>query len=225
MPFAGHVSLMSLPERFGTTLESITGTPYLSVPPSRVASWGSRLAQAADGKGKPLSNRLKVGLVWAGDPRPDEPLANLTDKRRSLSLDCFAPLAGVQGIAWVSLQKGLPAKQAADPPAGLDLIDIMDHVTDFADTAAVIKNLDLVITVDTAVAHLAGGLGAPVWVLSRYDGCWRWLLDREDSPWYRSVRLFRQKAPGAWDDVVRDVTEALAGFRIEHPSGRSISVS
>jgi hypothetical protein len=107
------------------------------------------------------------------------------------------------------LQKGAPAAQRADLPPALRPFDVMDEIEDFADTAALCTHLDLVITVDTSVAHLAGALGRPVWILSRYDGCWRWLLDREDSPWYPTARLFRQRSPGDWDEVIARVAKAL----------------
>src|SRR5262249_38547161 len=114
--------------------------------------------------------------------------------------------------SWYSLQKGAPAEQARTPPAGLMVIDLMDAVSDFSDTAALVAQLDLVISVDTAVAHLAGGLGKPVWLLSRFDGCWRWLLERSDSPWYPSVRLYRQAEAGAWEPVIARLAADLAAL-------------
>ncbi len=122
---------------------------------------------------------------------------------------CLRPLLEKPGFSFVSLQKGAPAAQIGD----LALFDAMDEVEDFADTAALCANLDLVISVDTSVAHLAGALGTPVWILSRHDGCWRWLLDRDDSPWYPTARLFRQTTPGDWDEVVARVAEALKRFQ------------
>ena len=115
----------------------------------------------------------------------------------------------MSGVSFVSLQKGKPATQAADPPAGMKLTNFTADLDDFADTAALIDNLDLVISVDTSVAHLAGGMGKPVWLLNRFDTCWRWLLDREDSPWYPTLRQFRQPSPGDWETVVAQVREAL----------------
>jgi len=112
------------------------------------------------------------------------------------------------GFSFVSVQKGGPAAQIGDLP----VFDAMDEVGDFADTAALCAALDLVISVDTSVAHLAGALGRPVWILSRHDGCWRWLRDRDDSPWYPTARLFRQTKPGDWDGVVARVAEALESF-------------
>jgi hypothetical protein len=118
-------------------------------------------------------------------------------------------MARVPGLSFISLQKGPPAEQAADPPLGLRLTDFTAELTDFADTADLIAALDLVIAVDTAVAHLAGALGKPVWILSRYEGDWRWLNGREDSPWYPTARLFHQCSAGAWDEVVERLAAAL----------------
>jgi hypothetical protein len=126
-----------------------------------------------------------------------------------MSLAQCAPLAEVDGVRFFSLQKGAPAMEAKTPPEGLHLVDYTDELADFADTAALVANLDLVITVDTSVAHLAGGLGVPTWMLSRYNGCWRWLLDREDSPWYPTMRIFRQTRAGDWHEVIQRVAAAL----------------
>jgi cytochrome P450 len=117
------------------------------------------------------------------------------------------------------LQKGEPAVQAAAPPPGLSLHDWTNELTDFADTAALIEALDLVITVDTAVAHVAGALGKPVWILSRFDACWRWLTERDDSPWYPSARLWRQPEPGDWSGVVAKVAAALRDLVRLAPAG------
>jgi ADP-heptose:LPS heptosyltransferase len=122
----------------------------------------------------------------------------------------LAPLAAASGVQFISLQIGEPAAEAREPPDGLRLVDWTAELGDFADTAALVAGLDLVISVDTSVAHLAGALGRPVWILSRFDGCWRWLEDRDDSPWYPTARLFRQPDPGAWDPVIASVAEALA---------------
>jgi hypothetical protein len=144
-------------------------------------------------------------LAWAGNAD-----AIAIDARRSMNLSQFAPLAGIAGIQFVSLQKGEPAAQALHPPQGLALLDVAPELHGFEDTAALIANLDLVISVDTAVAHLAGAMAKPVWILSRFDGCWRWLNRREDTPWYPSARLFHQKARGSWDEVIVRLREALA---------------
>ena len=196
-----HCPLMSLPRLLGTELDTIPGSiPYLYPPAEAIGKW---LGQPLPGTG------LRVGLVWSGDPRPSLLRANLTDRRRSMTLHDLAPLAEVPNLRFVNLQMGGPAAQLADPPAGMDIHDPMGAVTDFADTAALVMRLDLVITVDTSVAHLVGALGKPVWVMSRYDGCWRWLQGRDDTPWYPTMRLFRQTAPGDWTSVIRRVADAL----------------
>lgn len=195
------VPLMSLPLLFGTTLATIpAATPYLRAAEADRRFWGGRLAG---------ERRLKVGLVWAGSAHDDQINAHMVDRRRSLPLAALAPLAGVPGVAFYSLQKGPPAAEARTAPAGVALIDWMDEMRDFADTAALVEHLDLVISVDTSVCHLAGALARPVWVLSRHDACWRWLRDRPDSPWYPTLRLFRQDAPGDWEPVVARVRDAL----------------
>ncbi|HEY0838174.1 MAG TPA: tetratricopeptide repeat-containing glycosyltransferase family protein [Azospirillum sp.] len=197
-----HCPLLSLPLAFGTRLETIPADiPYLHADPALAARWRARLAD--DGA-------LRVGLVWAGNPRRGKLSAHAIDRRRSMRLAQFAPLAGTPGVRFHSLQKGEEtAPQAKAPPPGLELVDLMDEVGDFDDTAALIASLDLVIGVDTSVIHLAGAMGKPVWVLSRHDGCWRWLADRDDSPWYPSLRLYRQPEPGAWAPVVGKVAEDL----------------
>ncbi|MDR3515504.1 MAG: tetratricopeptide repeat-containing glycosyltransferase family protein [Azospirillaceae bacterium] len=213
-PFDRHRALMSLPLLFGTDLADIPATvPYLRADATAVTAWRARLAS--------LPGR-KVGLVWAGDPRPHNPHAHLIDSRRSLHLDQFAPLAVVPGVTWVSLQKGAAAAQARAASVPLPVLDWMDEIGDFADTAALVTALDLVITADTAVAHLAGALGKPVWILSRFDGCWRWLQDRDDTPWYPTARLFRQQRAGDWTSVLNRVRDALAdrvGSAALEPSG------
>ncbi|UKJ77885.1 tetratricopeptide repeat protein [Azospirillum brasilense] len=205
-PCDAVVALLSLPRLFGTTLDTIpAAVPYLRTAPADEARWRERLT----GEHRVGERRLKVGLVWAGDSHAAHLGANAVDGRRSLPLAALAPLASVPGIAWISLQKGAPAAQAGTPPPGMDLTDWMDDVTDFADTAALITQLDLVISVDTSVCHLAGGLGKPVWVLSRFDACWRWLIGRDDTPWYPTMRLFRQERPGDWDPVIARLAARL----------------
>ena len=199
--FDVHAPLMSLPHLFGTELDTVPGdVPYIFPDPDAAAAWEERLA------GLP---GLKIGLVWAGNPRLHDRDAAEIDRHRSLRLEQFAPLAAISGVTFVSLQKGDSTGQAKAPPAGLRLVDWMDEVTDFADTAALVANLDLVISVDTSVVHLAGAMGKPVWILSRFDGCWRWLENRDDSPWYPTARLFRQPAPGQWEPVLIKVADAL----------------
>ncbi len=190
---AAHLPLMSLP---GLMPDQFLPAPFLTADAEAAAAWRQRLS-ALPGR--------KVGLVWAGDPRPFSKIAHLLDRRRSMRRDQLAPLAAVPGISLVSLQKGPAAAQR-----GLALHDWTAELGDMADTAALVAALDLVISVDTAVAHLAGALGKPVWLLSRFDGCWRWLEGRDDSPWYPTLRLFRQPRHGDWAEVVRQVAKALA---------------
>jgi Flp pilus assembly protein TadD len=188
-----YCPMLSLPLAFGTDLGSIPADiPYLFADAGR---WRARLAG--------LPGR-KVGLVWAGGAHADEPESAAMDRRRSLPPGALAPLAAVAGVSLVSLQKDRPAGES-----GLALHDWMGEVGDFADTAGLVAGLDLVISVDTAVAHLAGALGREVWLLNRFDTCWRWLLGREDSPWYPGLRQFRQVVPGDWSDVVARVVAAL----------------
>jgi tetratricopeptide (TPR) repeat protein len=204
-PVRGHdfeCPFFSLPRVFGTLPGTIPVCPgYLTAADGDVAVWRERLRSLAG---------LRVGLVWAGQARPDAPGFTLLDGRRSLALSAFAPLAAIPDVTFVSLQYGRERAQAARPPVGMRLIDPMGAVDDFADTAAIIANLDLVISVDTAVAHLAGAMGRPVFLLDRYDHCWRWLSGRDDSPWYPSMRIFRQPRIGDWDTPMRALAGALA---------------
>ncbi len=190
---------MSLPYAVGTTLESIPTSPYLTADPADVAHWRERLAGLAG---------LRVGLCWAGG-RSREPSKITRDRRRSITLDALAPLGEVSGVRFISLQIGSGSAEAAHPPQGMTLHDFAADLRDFADTAALIDNLDLVITVDTSVAHLTGALGRPVWVLNRFDTCFRYPRDRDDSPWYPSLRQFRQPTPGDWHSVIGRARGAL----------------
>jgi hypothetical protein len=145
-----------------------------------------------------------VGLVWAGNP------SHANDRNRSLMLAELAPLGQVPGIDLFSLQRGPQAAELLNPPPGLHMAELAPEATSFADAPAV-ANLDLVITVDTAMAHLAGALARPVWTLLPFAPDWRWLLDRDDSPWYPTMRLFRQPRPGDWGAVIAQVVERLSG--------------
>jgi tetratricopeptide (TPR) repeat protein len=203
--FDWHVPMFSLPRAFATTLETIPADiPYLRAEPTLVAAWRARLAEALP------PGALRVGLVWAGQARPWVAGFSTLDARRSMALPTLAPLGAVPGIALVSLQKGDRAAAARRPPAGMALHDPMPDAADFADTAAIVENLDVVVSVDTSVAHLAGALGRPVLLLDRYDSCWRWLSGREDSPWYPSLRILRQTVPGDWASVVARAACVLA---------------
>ncbi len=192
-PFDWHCPLMSLPLAFSTTLENIPcHTPYLTAPEAKRPGW---LGPATPGQ-------LQVGLVWAGNPK------NTVDHRRSIPLAELAPLSSREGVAMYSLQRGgVPGDVAS---TGLIFAGALPESGDFAETASALMHLDLVITVDTAVAHLAGALGRTVWILLPYVADWRWLLDRDDSPWYPTARLFRQRAPMDWSSVVQRVAACLS---------------
>jgi Tfp pilus assembly protein PilF len=197
---AAHCRLSSVPGLLHTTLDNIPAkVPYLFADPARVAAWRERLAARL-----PHGVR-RIGLAWTG--RPTHP----NDRRRSMPLARLAPLASAGRASFVSLQKPMPASDEASLALFPELADISGELTDFGETAAVIANLDLVITVDTAMGHLAGALGKPVWILLPKASDWRWLLERSDSPWYPTVRLFRQQVPGNWDPVLAEVSAALAG--------------
>ena len=202
-----QIPLLSLPLALGVAPAGDAG-PYLTPDPADVTAWADRL-------GAPAGRR--VGLCWAGGLRPDQALLTSMDARRSLSLEAFAPLAAVAGLEIFSLQKGPAAAQLAELQSqgweGAAIRDLTAELKDMADTAALVANLDLVITCDTAIAHLAGGLGKPVWILSRFDGCWRWLHGRTDTPWYPTGRLFTQPAPGDWGSVIEEVVRALEQTR------------
>jgi tetratricopeptide (TPR) repeat protein len=194
-----HCPMMSLPMAFGTRLDTIpAATPYLYADPTRAAAWRTRLA-ALPNPGLP-----RIGVVWAGGHS-----GMMEDKVRSLTSAQIAPLLALPHVRWISLQKtDYPAKRP-DATSQASLTDWMEQVTDFADTAALIENLDLVISVDTSVAHLAAAMGKPVWLLNRFAGCWRWLRDRDDSPWYPTVRIFTQQQRGNWGEVLTRVEAAL----------------
>jgi len=145
--------------------------------------------------------------VWAGQARPSLPGFGTLDRRRSAGLAAFEPLFDLAGLVFVSLQAGPAARQPRPP--GVTIADPMPDVTDFADTAAIIAGLDVVVSVDTSVVHLAGLAGKPVFLLDRYDGCWRWLSSRRDSPWYPALTIFRQQQPGDWSGAMEQVAASL----------------
>ncbi len=181
------VPLLSLPYRLGTTYETIPAdVPYAHADPELVARWREQLSEQSG---------FRIGVIWQGNPKfPD-------DRFRSIPLAEYAPLAKLPGVQLVSLQKNAGVEQIAAAAGDWPLLDLHERLENFADTAAVMQNLDLVITSDTGPAHLAGALGVPVWVALPYVPDWRWLLEREDSPWYPTARLFRQTAWGQWSDV------------------------
>jgi Flp pilus assembly protein TadD len=191
--FDVHCPMLTLPLIFQTDLTNIPATiPYLSADPAQKAAWQARLKSHTGSK---------VGLIWAGRP------THVADMHRTIPLDNFLPLFKAPGVRFFSLQKGPAARQAAR--LELPLIDWTSELHDFAVTAALIANLDLVISADTAVAHLAGALGKPVWLLLPFTPDWRWMLDRADSPWYPTMRLFRQRDRGDWPSVFAEVLKAL----------------
>jgi hypothetical protein len=208
---------MTLPQIFATNMQNIpSGVPYLSVDPT----WGMASVPPASSSvaGPPAEtgrcrDGLRVGIAWAGNP------GHKNDRNRSIPFATFAPLLATKGIEWFSLQVGERAADLAQAPAGL-LTDLADRFTDFADTAMAVARLDLLIAVDTAIAHLAGALGKPAWVLLPFVADWRWFLDRIDSPWYPSLRLFRQTAPGDWTPVVSAVQRELEKLGRQSMLGR-----
>jgi tetratricopeptide (TPR) repeat protein len=186
--------LMSLPAKLGEfDPDRIPKPPYITADPVLQQQWRTRLA-AQPG--------LKVGLTWAGNAN------HRRDRSRSIPLSMLAPLAR-ENVRFYSLQFGSPASQAASPPPGMTLIDLTREIRDFADTAALVAELDLIISVDTAVAHLAGAMGKPVWLLLPLVPDFRWLLDRQDSPWYPTMRLFRQTRDGDWQEPIARAAEEL----------------
>jgi Glycosyltransferase family 9 (heptosyltransferase) len=197
-PFDFQIPLLSLPRVFGTLLETIPAAmSYLHAEADRVGLWTETLG----------SGGFKVGIVWQGNP------VFKNDRRRSVPIENFAPLAAIPGVRLISLQAIHGLDQLTRLPAGMAVETLGAKVTDnpegLDEIAAVMANLDLVVTSDTAAAHLAGALGRPAWVALSHDPDWRWLRDRADSPWYPSMRLFRQQRPGDWPGVFAKITAAL----------------
>jgi tetratricopeptide (TPR) repeat protein len=192
-----QIPLLGLPRALATELNSIPAPiPYLRAQQERVDFWRPRLESPA---------RLRVGIVWAGSPDRD------SDRHRSVRLEDFAALGAIDGIAWFGLQKGRDEERRSCGSFTLDPLGA--EIGDFADTAAILTQLDLVIAVDTAIVHLAGALGTPVWTLLQFAPDWRWLLARLDSPWYPTMRLFRQPTRGDWASVFAEVTRGLRAFK------------
>jgi tetratricopeptide (TPR) repeat protein len=197
-----HCPLLSLPLAFTTGLKTIpSALPYLRASPQALLRWDARLG---------LRRCPRIGLVWSGRP------THKNDRNRSVKLRALLPLLDIDAV-FVSLQHDLRADDAATLKDQKNIIHFGDELRDFSDTAALISNLDLVISVDTSVAHLAGALSKPVWVLLPFIPDWRWLLDRDDSPWYPTARLFRQGNNRVWDDAIVRVRDALRDFRLNHP--------
>jgi hypothetical protein len=195
-PFDVQIPLVSLPGVFGTMARNVPAdVPYVFADEKVAQRWREKLAAAGSGK--------TVGLVWgSGRAFPHYHL-------KSMALAALEPLGKMPGVQFVSLQKGPAAADAKSPPDGMKLIDWTNQLADFADTAALVAGLDLVISVDTAVAHLAGAMGKAVWTLLPFDPDWRWGLEREDSPWYPTMRLWRQSRSGDWAGVVQRLVDGL----------------
>jgi hypothetical protein len=198
-PFDVHCEMMSLPKVMGLQLSDLPGAPmpYLTALPERRDVWRQRLAAYGG---------LKVACVWAGRP------THMNDANRSMTLATLAPLAQ-EGVTFFSIQKGPTEAAALTPPDKMNLISLSSGIADFDDTAAILSEVDLLISIDSSPVHLAGALGCPVWVMLPLLPDWRWLLNRDDSPWYPSARLFRQSEWGRWDQVVARVAAALADLK------------
>jgi Flp pilus assembly protein TadD len=196
-----YVPIMSLPMLFSTDIPTIpSNIPYIFADPTKVEQWKNRINKEG----------YKIGVVWAGKP------GHGNDKNRSCALEHFLTLARIPGVAMYGLQKGDAARQAENPADMKGIVNFDRELKDFSETAAAIENLDLVISVDTALVHLAGAMGKPVWTLLPYAPDWRWLLEREDSPWYPTMRLFRQPVRGDWGavfDKIKDELEKLTRER------------
>jgi hypothetical protein len=189
-----HLPLLSLPRLFGTTLSGIPAeVPYLKADSAAVSRWRGRIGSETG---------LKVGLVWAGNPE------HKNDRARSIGLERLQPLLSVPGVRWYGLQVGTRSDDLARLSSG-PVIDLSSELSDLSETAAAAANLDLIVTVDTSVAHLAGALGRRCWVLLSHAPSWRWLLACAGSPWYPTLRLFRQPKPGDWESVVAEVASEL----------------
>ena len=212
-----HCPMLSLPRAFNTTLETVPAAiPYLSVPSDVLAHWADHPAlRRSTG-----DERVRVGLVWGGNTR------HVNDTRRSLPLETLAPLLRLPGVQWFSLQVGnrsLELQSAAlDLPPDDGIVDLSSQLVDFADTAAVVSQLDLVISADTGVAHLAGALGKAVWVMLPRSPDWRWLISGSRTPWYPSMRLFRQDQTRNWPSVVAQLTDALQGVLLEQGHAKGL---
>lgn len=204
--FDFHCPLMSLPLAFGTTAETIPANiPYLFSDPTKVAYWRARISGVPG---------LKIGLVWNGGFRRDQPKTWHANSRRNISLKKFESLPANDQINFFSLQKGEEAESELYESinsgwGGPQIFNYAKELHDYTDTAALIECLDLTISVDTSVAHLAGALGKPVWILNRYDSCWRWFVNRSDSPWYPSAKIFNQPTIGDWDSVIKKIGAEL----------------
>src|SRR5215469_5524572 len=211
------VPMMSLPRLCGTnTLDDVPAWGrYMKPPEHRVNFWQRNIEKeraVCRQRGLSAANGMLVGICWSGAARPLMPLANAVDQKRSTHLNQWEPLAKIPDILFVSLQTGTPSDQCISPPPPMTISNNKDEFEDFADTAALMECLDLVISVDTAVAHVAAAIGRPTWLLSRFDGCWRWHGARKDSPWYPTLRQFRQPQPKNWSPMFQEVADELRRF-------------
>jgi hypothetical protein len=197
--FDVHCEMMSLPMTMGLKLEDLPGSPmpYLAALPERRLAWKKRLAAYSG---------LKVAFLWAGRP------THMNDANRSMSLAALAPLSQ-DGVTLFSIQKGPSEGEAKTPPLGMNVVSLSDEINDFEDTAAILSEVDLLISIDSSPVHLAGALGCPAWVMLPLLPDWRWLQGRDDTPWYPSVRLFRQTEWGRWDQVIGRVSDALVALK------------
>ena len=199
-PYAAHATLSGLPRLHGTRPDTVPAPiPYLRSDPGRRARWAARLAELV-----PPGLR-RVGLVWAGRP------THRNDGERSVDLDDLAPLARLEGVALLALQKGARVKHAGRYFGRAPLLNLGAEIADYDDTMAVLDELDLLVTVDTSVAHLAGAMGRPTWIMLPTAPDWRWLLGRGDTPWYPTARLFRRGVGQHWAEVASDIAGAVAG--------------
>jgi tetratricopeptide (TPR) repeat protein len=197
-----YIPLMSLPRALKTRLDNLpVDVPYLGVSQAAKNHWRDRLEHDAPG-------RFRVGIAWAGRK------THQYDGRRSIQLQKLLPVLQGENITWVSLQKWAPEEGRPQLPDSIDWIDWTEELTDFADTAALISNLDLIISVDSSMVHLAGALGKPVWMLNRFDSEWRWLIKRSDSPWYPNLRIFNQPQFGNWDPVLMELKQSLQQLNV-----------
>jgi Tfp pilus assembly protein PilF len=195
-----QVPFMSLPYIFKTRIDNIPkDVPYLSAPKDKVSYWKDKLKD---------DKKFKVGLVWSGGFRQDQPELWAVNNRRNIQLDKLAILQN-PNITFYSLQKGEPAETELKNSKMWDLVDYTSELKDFADTAALIENLDLIISVDTSTAHVAGALNKPIWLLNRFDTCWRWLIDHNTTDWYPSFKIYRQNTFNNWDNVIEEVKKDL----------------
>jgi hypothetical protein len=196
--FVAWAPLSGLPRLAATRLNTVPAEiPYVRAIPEKVEAW----AEQFDGR-LPRGHR-RVGIVWAGRP------THGNDHNRSVTLASLASLGELSNVALVSLQKGAASAQLEKYRGRAPILNLGDEINDFADTAAILENLDVLVTVDTSVAHLAGAMGKPVWIMLAFAPDWRWLLDRRDSPWYPTARLFRQPTVGQWSPVIRAIIEDL----------------